>query len=204
METARMKIPELHRCTKGKTYALGYPSGKSFIVLAGSIAAASVAPTFECASKGYYNIRNRLISEGVIVGQVFTRDYEFSSPTAAAAIVTGWSISGNVAWIPIHANGSFLCFYEERNNAWSYQRNDHSNTVPELLETEARSLLEKVLNRLSGKNALQEYKNAHGTTHIEITSVGFYCFNIDSTFDCAELFFTERPKPIGRSIGEQT
>lgn len=204
MENARMKIPELHKCTKGKTYALGYPSGKSFIVLAGSIASASVAPTFECASKGYYNIRNRLISEGVIVGQVFTRDYAFSSPTAAAAIVTGWSISGNVAWVPIHANGSFLCFYEKRNNAWSYQRNDHYNAVPEFLETEARSLLETILYKLSGKDALRKYEKAYGSPYIIITPDGFYCFSIDSTFDSAELYFTERPEAKGRSIGEQT
>lgn len=48
-------------------------------------------------SVGMY-LRSRLENDGVICDQEFARDYEFSSPTAAATVVCGYSVSGNVKW----------------------------------------------------------------------------------------------------------
>lgn len=66
----------------------------------GSAISPKVAPSFECASKFYYRLRNKLIDEGVIRDNVFQRDYEFTSATGAAAVTVGWTISGKVAWKP--------------------------------------------------------------------------------------------------------
>lgn len=51
------------------------------------------------ASLGNYDkFRSRLENDGVIRDQEFSRDYEFLSPTAASAVVCGYSVSGNVKW----------------------------------------------------------------------------------------------------------
>lgn len=43
-------------------------------------------------------VADRLKSDGVICDRVFTRDFEFSSPSAASSVVRGYSTSGNVKW----------------------------------------------------------------------------------------------------------
>lgn len=45
-----------------------------------------------------YQLRNRLIEDGTIVDGVFQTDYEFSSPSAASAVVLGHTSNGNVDW----------------------------------------------------------------------------------------------------------
>ena len=46
--------------------------------------------------------RKQLIAEGVLIEKdgflVFTRDAEFSSPSAAAAVIHGGSANGLIAW----------------------------------------------------------------------------------------------------------
>ena len=88
----------LYYCTCGGSSAMGYPCADGFMVLKGSVISPKVAPSFECAGKFYFRLRNRLIEEGVIQIDVFQRDYCFSSATGAADVIVGWTISGKVAW----------------------------------------------------------------------------------------------------------
>lgn len=81
--------------------AKGYLSPNGFLVLKGS-----QAVLHDRASSKKYpwasNIRNRLKDEGVLVENgdhlIFTRDEDFSSPSAAAAIVHGGNANGLTAW----------------------------------------------------------------------------------------------------------
>lgn len=48
--------------------------------------------------KSYYNLRNALIKDGTISDRVFTRDYEFNAPSAASAVIMGYTSNGNMDW----------------------------------------------------------------------------------------------------------
>lgn len=81
--------------------AKGHLTPNGFLVLKGSQAVLSERPS----SQKYpwaLNMRHRLKEEGVLsVNQdhlVFTRDEEFSSPSAAAAVVHGGHANGLIAW----------------------------------------------------------------------------------------------------------
>jgi hypothetical protein len=43
-------------------------------------------------------LRNKLESDGTILEGKFTRNYEFSAPSAASAVVLGHTSNGNVDW----------------------------------------------------------------------------------------------------------
>lgn len=75
--------------------ATGFVSEGGFTVLRGSRVSDVVAPSLK-TNGGYDKLRARLESDGVICDHVFTRDYEFSSPSAASSVVCGYSTSGNV------------------------------------------------------------------------------------------------------------
>ncbi|WP_154877178.1 DUF4357 domain-containing protein [Megasphaera butyrica] len=45
-----------------------------------------------------YKLRQRLESDGTICEETFSRDYGFSSPSAAAAVVRGSHSNGNILW----------------------------------------------------------------------------------------------------------
>ena len=47
------------------------------------------APSFETRGKCYFQLRNRLIEDGIIVDGVFQTNHEFTSPSAASAIWIG-------------------------------------------------------------------------------------------------------------------
>jgi len=53
-------------------------------------------------SGSYSNLRRTLIEKGIAINQnekyVFTENYEFSSPSTAAAIILGYSVNGRTAW----------------------------------------------------------------------------------------------------------
>ena len=55
-------------------------------------------PSLETQGKGYYNLRNTLIKDEVIKDGVFQKDYEFSAPSAASAVILGHTSNGNVDW----------------------------------------------------------------------------------------------------------
>ena len=86
---------------KGLT-AKGYLTPNGMIVLAGSEA---VLEARDSASK-YPSVlvqRNKLIEEGVLSVQkeayIFNKDVEFSSPSAAAAVIHGGSANGLISWV---------------------------------------------------------------------------------------------------------
>jgi hypothetical protein len=78
---------------------IGIPSSKGFIVFKNSEVATS---TTESMQKSLINIRKRLIENKTIIksenGLVFDKDYEFSSPSTAAAILMGRNANGLKEW----------------------------------------------------------------------------------------------------------
>lgn len=69
--------------------ATGFVSEGGFTVLRGSCVSDVVASSLK-KNDGYDKLRARLESDGVISDHVFTRDYEFSSPSAASTVVCGY------------------------------------------------------------------------------------------------------------------
>lgn len=68
------------------------------MILKGSRISDHTVPSFETRGKCYYQLRNRLIEAGTIVGDVFQTDYEFSSPSAASAVVLEHTSNSIVDW----------------------------------------------------------------------------------------------------------
>ena len=88
---------------KGKgVQATGYEASQGFVVRSGSQATANTVPSMAQHVRGIYDLRQELISNGVLVMQAglyqFTQDYTFSSPSTAAAVVLGRSANGRVEW----------------------------------------------------------------------------------------------------------
>ena len=67
-----------------------------FLVYQDSIVSDGIADSFK--SKGYNNLRERLITEGIIKERVFTRDHLFSSYSAAASVIVGHNANGWLDW----------------------------------------------------------------------------------------------------------
>ncbi len=76
----------------------GFVSSNGFTVLRGSRVSDHVVPSFETRGRAYFELRKRLCNEGTIADDVFTRDYEFSAPSAASAVLLGRTSNGNVDW----------------------------------------------------------------------------------------------------------
>jgi len=78
---------------------VGIPSSKGFIVFKNSEVAKN---TVESMQKSLINIREKLIENGTIIrtekGLIFTKDYEFSSPSTASAILMGRNANGLKEW----------------------------------------------------------------------------------------------------------
>lgn len=72
------------------------------VVCKGSQAVLETVPSMPTYVRGMYDIRQKLIESEVLAPQgdhyVFTQDYSFSSPSAAAAVVLGRSANGRVEW----------------------------------------------------------------------------------------------------------
>ena len=66
------------------------------------MAAATTVPSMAQHARGMYDLRQELISKGVLVMQAglyqFTQDYTFSSPSTAASVLLGRSANGRVEW----------------------------------------------------------------------------------------------------------
>jgi hypothetical protein len=82
--------------------AEGYESTSGFVVCEGSQAALEAVPSMKTHIRGIYEIREKLISIGVLSSDVdayrFTQDYSFSSPSTAAAVALGRSANGRIEW----------------------------------------------------------------------------------------------------------
>ena len=87
-------------CRNEKTGAdaKGFVSSGGFTVMRGSRISRGVANSLTSINHPYYVMRLKLEAEGIISGGVFQRDYEFSSPTAAASVVRGFNASGQHYW----------------------------------------------------------------------------------------------------------
>ena len=85
-------------CKGNKANAIGYPSTKGFTVQQGSTFSDHTVPSFETNVKSWYALRKELESNGTIKDRVLQKNYEFSSPSAASAIVLGRPSSGNTDW----------------------------------------------------------------------------------------------------------
>lgn len=82
--------------------AEGYLSDEGFVVCKGSAATPGTTPSLQTRNLGYYNLRQELVQNGILVLQgeayIFSRDYTFSSPSAAATTVMGTSANGRTEW----------------------------------------------------------------------------------------------------------
>ena len=85
-------------CKGTEASAKGFVSTGGFTVLSGSKISDHTVPSLETQGKGYYNLRNTLIKDEVIKDGVFQKDYEFSAPSAASAVILGHTSNGNVDW----------------------------------------------------------------------------------------------------------
>lgn len=92
-------LPLFHIKAKGVT-ASGRRSEEGFTVFKGSQA---VKVAVKACPAGVVKSRESLLEKGIIALEedhfVFTQDYEFSSPSTAAAFVQGGSVNGLTAWI---------------------------------------------------------------------------------------------------------
>ena len=89
-------------CKIKDAVALGRRTEGGFVVFAKSTAVFAVRPSAENQYPNTIALRQRLIQETTLKEKdglyVFTRDVEFSSPSAAAAVVHGGSANGLTAW----------------------------------------------------------------------------------------------------------
>ena len=76
----------------------GFVSAGGFTVVKGSTVSDHTVPSFETRGKAYFNLRKALEADGTIEERTFTKDYEFSAPSAASAVVLGRTSNGNTDW----------------------------------------------------------------------------------------------------------
>jgi hypothetical protein len=99
--TADAPTSTLLNCEIKGLKATGFRSANGFLIQKGSEAVGSERPSSE-KWPWTRNLRQRLKDEGALVADgdrlVFTRDVEFASPSAAAAVVHGGHANGLTAW----------------------------------------------------------------------------------------------------------
>lgn len=76
----------------------GFVSAGGFTVVKGSTVSDHTVPSFETRGKAYFNLRKALEADGTITERSFTKDYEFSAPSAASAVILGRTSNGNTDW----------------------------------------------------------------------------------------------------------
>lgn len=98
--SARSDKRRLFHCRASEADAQGLYTAEGFVVLKGSSGRIDTVPSFQ--KHGYQRVRDRLLEQGVLVevdGRIrFERDHLFSSPSAAAACVTGRTANGLIEW----------------------------------------------------------------------------------------------------------
>lgn len=78
--------------------AKGFLSSGGFTVLKGAKTSEKVVSSLQKYNPGYYMLRQKLEAGGTIKDHTFQFDYEFNSPTAAAAVIEGRPANGNTEW----------------------------------------------------------------------------------------------------------
>lgn len=102
----------IYHVTLRGSNATGYEKADHFTVIKGSRIAADTVPSFLQYYPNAYNLRNQLISSGIIVNYQFTSDYDFESLSLAASVVIGRTANGYTVW----KDGSGLSFGENQKN----------------------------------------------------------------------------------------
>ena len=85
-------------CKSGTTVGKGFVSAGGFTVIEGSKVSDNLAPSFKSGAKSYYELRQKLEMDGTIANGVFVRNFEFSAPSAASAVLLGRSSNGKNDW----------------------------------------------------------------------------------------------------------
>lgn len=97
MPVATNTTTYLH-CLSNSAKGTGFVSTGGFTVLKDSTISDHTVPSFEARGRAYFDLRNRLTGDGTIMDRVFVRDYEFSAPSAASAVILGRTSNGNIDW----------------------------------------------------------------------------------------------------------
>lgn len=111
--------------------AQGQEIDGEFFVLKGSKARAEWAGT----EQGYQGLFKQLVDDGVLVPDgsehlLFSDDYAFSSPSAAAAVVCGRSANGRVSWVVEGSNQTYAVWQDQQVNAQGNASTEHNEGSP--------------------------------------------------------------------------
>lgn len=85
-------------CQGGGASAKGFKSREGFTVVKDSRISSRVAPRFAENAPAYSRLRAELEADGTIRNGLFTKNHEFSAPSAASSVVLGHNSSGNREW----------------------------------------------------------------------------------------------------------
>jgi Domain of unknown function (DUF4357) len=89
-------------CKIKSALANGRRTEVGFVVFKGSTAVLALRPSAEGQHPYVVTLRGKLVQDGTLAEKdglyVFTQDVEFSSPSAAAAVVHGGGANGLTAW----------------------------------------------------------------------------------------------------------
>lgn len=101
--TALTETPQsLLTCRMKGAIATGMRTANGFVVLKGSTAVKQLRESAKTSGAWIINLRDQLLQNGSLVEQgeflAFSKDVEFSSPSAAAAIVHAGNAAGPIAW----------------------------------------------------------------------------------------------------------
>lgn len=85
-------------CKGSGVEARGFTSNGGFTVVKDSKISPSTVPSMETRCASYFALRNTLIQEEIIKENIFVKNYEFNSPSAASSVVLGRSSNGHTDW----------------------------------------------------------------------------------------------------------
>lgn len=85
-------------CKGSGANAKGFVSSGGFTVLKGLKVSDYMVSSFELRGKFYFNLRNKLVDDRIIVNNTFEKDYEFNASSAASTVIRGRTSNGNVYW----------------------------------------------------------------------------------------------------------
>lgn len=75
-----------------------FVSSGRFAVLKKSKVLDHMISSFELKGKSYFNLRNKLLNDEIIVNDIFENGYEFNASSAASAVILGRTSNGNIDW----------------------------------------------------------------------------------------------------------
>lgn len=97
MPTVKKKMEYLF-CKSQDANAKGFVSQEGFTVVKDSQISKSTTHSMETKCISYFSLREKLIENGIIINEVFQKNYEFNSPSAASSVVLGRSSNGKSDW----------------------------------------------------------------------------------------------------------